>query len=89
MATKKEQTKETKEQKEARRTKEAQERKELVKELGVPESITLTVGNIPVVAMLRRFSSGSVGYYANGKAVVEGKPVQVGASVILIGTKPE
>lgn len=43
-----------------------------------------------LIAAAKEFATGSVGFYANGKVVnpKTGKSYQVGANVILIGSKP-
>jgi|WetSurMetagenome_2_1015567.scaffolds.fasta_scaffold312775_1 hypothetical protein len=35
------------------------------------------------------FSSGSVGYYGNGRTVIAGQSYQVSLTLTLIGSKPE
>jgi hypothetical protein len=37
----------------------------------------------------RTFSTGSRGYYGNGKIVIDGKRYQVGANIVEIGSKPK
>lgn len=41
-----------------------------------------------LVADAKTFSTGSQGFYANGKLVVGGKPVQAGLTFTVIGSKP-
>lgn len=55
----------------------------------MPQAVSLVVEGQTIVATLRTFASGSIGYYANGKIVVGGKKIQVGANLIIVGTKPE
>lgn len=42
-----------------------------------------------LVATKKNFATGSVGYYANGKVVIDGQSYQVGVTLTLIGSKPE
>ncbi|MBI4618349.1 MAG: hypothetical protein HY720_32425 [Planctomycetes bacterium] len=63
---------------------------------GAPPRLTLTVtdpdGKLwgEVVADGKQFSSGSVGFYANGKITNPGSQerYQVGVNIVLIGSKP-
>ena len=64
--------------------------------LAEAEPLKIDVGGFPLVAEPREFSTGSFGWYVNGKAtlVVDGKSlsVQVGMNLIVVGskeTKPE
>ena len=54
-------------------------------------AITIDIGGVPLTAEPREFSTGSFGWYVNGKASiqVEGKavPVQVGMNLIVVGSK--
>ena len=53
--------------------------------------VAIRIGDQTLVADSRTFSSGSLGWYANGKIVIEvdGVPckVQVGISLTLVGSK--
>jgi hypothetical protein len=53
--------------------------------------ITIEIGSSSLQAEPREFSTGSFGWYVNGKAQieVEGKsiPVQVGMNLIVVGSK--
>jgi hypothetical protein len=53
--------------------------------------VTVTVGTRALDALPREFSTGSLGYQANGKAilVIDGVPTlcQVGVTVTVIGSK--
>lgn len=40
------------------------------------------------VAEHRKFNSGSLGYYVNGKVTIAGKRYQMGMNLIEIGSKP-
>lgn len=49
------------------------------------------IGDVPMVAGVKEFGTGSIGWYANGKVVIQvnGKqvPVQVGLTLTVIGSK--
>ena len=53
--------------------------------------ITIDLGGFPVTAEPREFSTGSFGWYLNGKTTitVDGKPlnVQVGVNLTVVGSK--
>ena len=55
------------------------------------QSLKLDIGGTPLSAEPREFSTGSFGWYLNGKVtvVVDGKPVQVqvGCSLAVVGSK--
>lgn len=56
-------------------------------------AITLNVAGTPVVASPRQFSTGSMGWFANGKARVEIAPgvfadCQVSSNITVIASKP-
>ena len=55
------------------------------------ESVKITIGNTEIVADKREFSTGSFGWYYNGKVniTVDGKPlsVQVGLNLTVVGSK--
>ncbi len=55
------------------------------------KAIKVTIGDSTVLADAREFSTGSLGWYANGKITVEinGKPVsvQVGLNLTIVGSK--
>jgi hypothetical protein len=59
--------------------------------LAKAESLKIDVGGFPMVAEPREFSTGSFGWYVNGKAqlTVDGKnvSVQVGMNLIVVGSK--
>jgi hypothetical protein len=59
--------------------------------LSKAEPLKIDVGGFPMVAEPREFSTGSFGWYVNGKAslVVDGKTVsvQVGMNLIVVGSK--
>jgi hypothetical protein len=53
--------------------------------------IAVTINNIPQIAEVKEFSTGSLGWYLNGKATVEvdGTPVsvQIGLNMTIVGSK--
>jgi hypothetical protein len=53
--------------------------------------ISITIGSTPTMVPTKEFSTGSLGWYLNGKTVLEvdGTPVQVqlGLSLTIIGSK--
>ena len=53
--------------------------------------ITITIGDVPTPVPTKEFSTGSLGWYLNGKTMIEidGTPVQVqmGLSLTIIGSK--
>jgi hypothetical protein len=55
------------------------------------EPLKIDIGGFPLVAEPRSFSTGSFGWYVNGKAslTVDGKAlsVQVGMNLIVVGSK--
>jgi hypothetical protein len=59
--------------------------------LSKAEPLKIDIGGYPLVAEPREFSTGSFGWYVNGKATitVDGKtiPVQVGMNLIVVGSK--
>lgn len=42
-----------------------------------------------IMAVKKNFSTGSVGYYGNGKIIIDGQMYQVGVTLTLVGSKPE
>ncbi len=55
------------------------------------QAITITIGNVPMMAEPKEFSTGSLGWYLNGKTMVEvdGVPVavQIGMNLTIVGSK--
>jgi hypothetical protein len=55
------------------------------------EPVKITIGNSELVADKREFSTGSFGWYYNGKTTitVDGKPVsvQIGMNLTVVGSK--
>lgn len=55
------------------------------------KAITVTIDNIPMSAEVKEFSTGSLGWYLNGKTMVDvgGKKVsvQIGLNMTIVGSK--
>jgi hypothetical protein len=53
--------------------------------------VTVTIGEIPMIAAVKEFSTGSLGWYLNGKTtiMIDGTPVevQIGLNLTIIGSK--
>ncbi len=53
--------------------------------------VSITVGDVPMVAPTKEFATGSLGWYLNGKTVIDidGTPVtvQLGLSLTVVGSK--
>jgi len=53
--------------------------------------VTVTINSIPLQAEVKEFSTGSLGWYLNGKTNIEidGKlvPVQIGLNLTIVGSK--
>jgi hypothetical protein len=53
--------------------------------------VTVNIGNVPQVAEVKEFSTGSLGWYLNGKTTIEidGTPVavQIGLNLTIVGSK--
>jgi hypothetical protein len=53
--------------------------------------VTVNIGNVPQVAEVKEFSTGSLGWYLNGKTTIEidGTPVavQIGVNLTIVGSK--
>jgi hypothetical protein len=53
--------------------------------------VTVKVGEVPLVAAVKEFSTGSLGWYLNGKTTIEvnGIPVavQIGMNITVVGSK--
>jgi hypothetical protein len=55
-----------------------------------PASVIVLVGDSgQFLAVKKEFKTGSVGYYANGKVVIDNQVYQAGITLTLIGSKPE
>jgi hypothetical protein len=59
--------------------------------LAKAKPVTITINGVPMVAEVKDFSTGSLGWYLNGKTTVEidGQhiSVQVNSSIIIVGSK--
>ena len=75
------------EKKDAKKAAEAAARKKLAKDIDMPETITIQVGDSTLVGFLREFSTGSKGYFYNGKVVINDRKCQVGGNVVIVGSK--
>jgi len=54
-----------------------------------PQVLEAALGQYGLIAALKKtFSTGSVGYYGNGKLAIEGQMYQVALTATLIGSKP-
>ena len=55
------------------------------------KAVTVVVNNVPLVAEVKEFSTGSLGWYLNGKTSIEigGKPVsvQIVMNLTIVGSK--
>ena len=53
--------------------------------------VTVTIAGVPLVAEVKEFSTGSLGWYLNGKTTVDvdGTPVsvQIGLNLTIVGSK--
>ena len=53
--------------------------------------VTVTIGNVPLQADVKEFSTGSLGWYLNGKTTIDvgGTPVsvQIGLNLTIVGSK--
>jgi len=53
--------------------------------------VTVTINNVPLTAVVKEFSTGSLGWYLNGKTTIEidGTPVsvQIGLNLTVVGSK--
>ena len=55
------------------------------------KSVQVTIAGVPMLATVKQFSTGSLGWYLTGKTVVEvdgvAVPVQIGLQLTCIGSK--
>jgi hypothetical protein len=55
------------------------------------KAVTVTIGNVPLQADVKEFSTGSLGWYLNGKTTIDvgGTPVsvQIGMNLTIVGSK--
>jgi hypothetical protein len=55
-----------------------------------PKSIIVNIGDHgDMIASQKQFSTGSVGYYGNGKIIIDGQVYQASVNLTLIGSKPD
>jgi len=63
--------------------------KQLVIDIDDLKPQTIKIGDFwMLIAIPKNFSTGSKGYYAGGKAVIEGRNCQIGINITIIGSKP-
>lgn len=55
--------------------------------LATAKPLNTTIGTLPMPISPKEFSTGSVGYYGNGKLVIDGVEFQVGITLTAIGSK--
>ncbi|HLJ94632.1 MAG TPA: hypothetical protein VKU02_15710 [Gemmataceae bacterium] len=59
--------------------------------LATAKPLTVTINNVPLQAVVKEFSTGSLGWYLNGKTTVEvdGQlvSVQIGLNLTVVGSK--
>jgi len=55
------------------------------------KAVRVTIGEVPLLAEVKKFATGSLGWYLNGKTTIEinGKPVsvQIGLNLTIVGSK--
>ncbi len=55
------------------------------------QPVRVEINSAPMIALVKEFSTGSLGWYLNGKSVIDvgGKavPVQIGINITVIGSK--
>jgi hypothetical protein len=55
------------------------------------KAVSVVINGVPLIADAKEFSTGSLGWYLNGKVAIEvdGKPVQVqiGLNLTIVGSK--
>ena len=53
--------------------------------------VSITINNVPLQAIVKEFSTGSLGWYLNGKTTIDvgGTPVtvQIGMNLTIVGSK--
>jgi len=72
----------------AAKTKEVKKAQLGVLDVDDLKPVQLSIEGQILNAMPKEFSSGSKGYYANGKVMIDGRNCQVGCNITIIGTKP-
>ncbi len=59
--------------------------------LAKAKPVTVTINNIPLQAEVKEFSTGSLGWYLNGKTVIDvggtSVSVQIGMNMTVVGSK--
>lgn len=60
---------------------------QLAKELEMPETVVVSIGEQKLIGTLREFATGSKGYFYSGKVVVGEKKCQVGGNIVIVGSK--
>jgi hypothetical protein len=59
--------------------------------LSKAKPVTVTINGVPLLAEVKEFSTGSLGWYLNGKTAIEvdGVPVsvQIGMNMTVVGSK--
>lgn len=53
------------------------------------QALPVTIAGQALMAERRQFSTGSCGYNANGKVVIDGRVYQVSLNLTAVGSKPE
>ena len=55
------------------------------------KAVKILIGEVPLMAEVKEFATGSLGWYLNGKTTIEinGKPVsvQIGMNLTIVGSK--
>lgn len=58
---------------------------------GEAKPVEVTINGVPLIAEVKEFSTGSLGWYLNGKTTltIAGKPVsvQIGLNLTIVGSK--
>jgi len=58
---------------------------------GNAKPVTVTINGVPHSAVVKEFSTGSFGWYLNGKTTIEvdgvAVPVQIGMNMTVVGSK--
>ena len=53
--------------------------------------VSISINNIPLMAEVKEFSTGSLGWYLNGKTTIDvggtPVPVQIGMNLTIVGSK--
>lgn len=55
----------------------------------LPQNIAIVInGDQQVIGSWKEFKSGSLGYNANGKVLIDGQKFQLSCNLVLVGSKP-